>query len=564
MKHILSIKCIVAAALVLSMLALQSFPAAATARKPLTENDLLRLLKGGVYSGRIVTLVRERGIAFSPTRRNLDLLEQAGANDDVRRAVLAARRLLASADANANKPRYRRQLSQSNPSLAPARPVNTLNIHQREAPSPNARSVTLPPGKTPSRPAAVIAQQTPGLTGVTITMRNWKEYQQYMPAGMIALFEGSYFWKAPADIEIRVGPTIAEHPAAGYLEATARYSGNVRVVHLANGHNDIQNYYGGEPFPNPQEPDKGYKLLADLWFAYVPHLLAGTLRNPLRTCSETRHGFINCVRMTYVLRQVAYNTDFGIPTEEKTGQNDWYTEWFSIDEPEELKYTTWLKLYSRDNQRAPELYTYLPSLRRWIRGSLAARCTPITGTDYLEDDYRAVGFNGGIGSFQARFLRHQRMLALAGDYSPLGGDFPENYYMPFGWPKPSWGKWQLRDVDVIDVRRVPGEEAGYCYGKRIIYEDSDTHYALWEDGYDSGMRFWKTALLAQRTVQATMLGKVPGALSVTAWDVKYDHLTVSSTEGRDGGDVAADYDVPGQYNSLTSYSTPAGLAEIMK
>jgi hypothetical protein len=57
------------------------------------------------------------------------------------------------------------------------------------------------------------------------------------------------------------------------------------------------------------------------------------------------------------------------------------------------------------------------------------------------------------------------------DYKALGGDFPNNYYMPLGWPKPSWGPWQLRDVDVIDVRRVPSEARGYCMGSRIIYED---------------------------------------------------------------------------------------------
>ena len=58
--------------------------------RPLTESDLLRLLAGGVYSDRVATLVRERGIAFSPTKRDLELLQQAGANEDLQRAVVAA------------------------------------------------------------------------------------------------------------------------------------------------------------------------------------------------------------------------------------------------------------------------------------------------------------------------------------------------------------------------------------------------------------------------------------------------------------------------------------------
>jgi hypothetical protein len=166
--------------------------------------------------------------------------------------------------------------------------------------------------------------------------------------------------------------------------------------------------------------------------------------------------------------------------------------------------------------------------------------------------------------FNAQFLKHQPILALTGDYSPLGGDFPANYYMPLGWPKPSWGNWQLRDADVIDVRRVAREQSGYCYGKRIIYEDSQTHYALWEDAYDRKMRFWKTALLAQRLIKTASLGDVPGAFSSTAWDFELRHLTNASTQGKKGGDVLVDDEVPPEYRNLTRYSSLAGLAQIMK
>ena len=58
--------------------------------RPLTESDLLTLLAGGVYSDRVATLVRERGIAFSPTKRDLELLQHAGADKELQSAVLAA------------------------------------------------------------------------------------------------------------------------------------------------------------------------------------------------------------------------------------------------------------------------------------------------------------------------------------------------------------------------------------------------------------------------------------------------------------------------------------------
>ena len=533
----------------------------AAQKKPLSERDLLQLLAGGVYNARIAQLVQDRGITFVPTSHDLSSLRSAGADLALLNAVESARHITAQVPEQ-RKPRLERQLT-----IPPVRPIestprNTLNVPPPGAALPRAVPVAPakigPPIPVPSPSIAAIPVDT------VINSANWQRYSQYMPVGMIELFKGEQYWKLPADVQIVVGPTIPEKLPAGYAEATRKYSGNVRVVHLADGRNDIRNYAGGEPFPNPQEPDKGYKLLADLWFAYVPHFLAGTPHNPLTICSETNHHYASCERLSYVYRQTAYNTDEPPSTEELKGSDYWYTEWLSVEEPEELRYTTLLMLYPKDNQRSEELFTYIPSLRRWIRGSLASRCSPVVGTDYVQDDFKRVGFNGGLGMFDAQFLQHQRILALTGDYAPLGGDFPLNYSMPLGWPRPSWGKWQLRDVDVIDVRRDAGEASGYCYGKRIIYEDSETHYALWEDAYDQSMHFWKTALLAQRLMKKPSLGEVPGAFSSTAWDFKYRHLTNASTQGKAGSDVLVDDEVPAEYRNFTRYSTLAGLAQIMK
>jgi hypothetical protein len=520
----------------------------AAQQKPLSGSDLLGLLEGGVYSGRIAILVQERGIAFLPTAAYLESLRVAGADESLLHAVTTAHRITSQLN---DMPLRTPQVMQ-NPLPNPAISVShgTLHVRQRVPRSANL--------------GELFPLQSGALAGAKITMQNWRKYQRYMPLGMIELFEGKHFWKMPPDIEIVVGPTIAEKLPRGYLEATEKYSPDVRVVHLPGGRNDIENYVAGEPFPKPQQPDKGYKLLADLWFAYTPHLIAGTPQNPLKICSQSRHGYISCVQLSYVYRQTAYNTDAGVRDDNIGDGKGWYTEWTSIEEPEELKYTTRLVLFFKDNQRPQEVFTFIPSLRRSFRGSLASRCGNVTGTDFAQDDYKRVGFNGGIGVFGAEFLGHQQILALTGDYTAAAGDFPANYYMPLGWPKPSWGNWQLRDVDVIDVRRVPTQRSGYCYAKRIIYEDSENHYALWEDAYDSNMHLWKIALVAQRMVRTTSLGYVPGALTVSAWDIKYNHMTNASTQDKQGHDILVNYDVPGEYRNFTRYSTPAGLAEIMK
>jgi len=253
-----------------------------------------------------------------------------------------------------------------------------------------------------------------------------------------------------------------------------------------------------------------------------------------------------------------------VPETERNTLNSWYAEWLSVEEPEQTKYTTMLILIPQDNQESKSLFVFVPALRRSLRSSLGARCSPLLGTDYAEDDFKWQGYNGGIGGVQAKALGHQQILALVGDFAAMGGNLPDSYYMPLGWPKPSWGAWQLRDVDAINVMPIRSERRGYCYGKRIIYEDSATHYALWEDIFDTEMKLWKTAFLAQRTIVSKSLGEVPGPFVSSGWDLKYNHMTNTSTQNRYGEDLLVDSDAPREYQNLIAYTTPAGLAQIMR
>ena len=67
--------------------------AGAAASKTLSENDLLKLLAGGVYNARIASLVHYRGINFVPTAHDLELLQRAGANEALLHEVVIAPRI---------------------------------------------------------------------------------------------------------------------------------------------------------------------------------------------------------------------------------------------------------------------------------------------------------------------------------------------------------------------------------------------------------------------------------------------------------------------------------------
>ena len=160
-----------------------------------------------------------------------------------------------------------------------------------------------------------------------------------------------------------------------------------------------------------------------------------------------------------------------------------------IEEPEQFKYITELTIFYQDVKREEGNYVFLPALRRSLRTATTARCSPFGGGDFTKDDVRA-GFNGGISVFDAQFLRDQQILGLT-DLTTNDSIFPQNWDMPLGWPKPSWGPWSLRDVWVIDVRRIPLLTLGYCYGKRIMYVDKKFAHELWSDLYDVNMKLWK-------------------------------------------------------------------------
>jgi hypothetical protein len=87
--------------------------------------------------------------------------------------------------------------------------------------------------------------------GAIITAQNWQQYKQFMPLAMQDFFQGKFFWKMPADIQMNVQETKIYPLPKEYVDATERYGSQTRVVHRPDGHNDLQGYVAGRPFPNP-------------------------------------------------------------------------------------------------------------------------------------------------------------------------------------------------------------------------------------------------------------------------------------------------------------------------
>lgn len=401
--------------------------------------------------------------------------------------------------------------------------------------------------------------------GTKITMQNWHQYAAFMPAGMQALFEGKYFWKMPPDIELIVGPTVVHPLPLFYQQATERYASRVKLVATPDGGLMLRDYVAGMPFPNPEEPHKGWKILANLWYRYFPYLVSTPTSSYETMCREDRFSNRACSTEVAVYRQLRHLADAGSSTatpDSGDSAGPSFSEFWMTETPEDQKYTSGLTLYYDSQPQADYLFT--PKLRRAIRINAGARCSESSGSDFMEDDWRN-GFSGDIWNFQAQFVQRMKMLTLINFGAEAGNLAEQNYYFPLLWPRPAWARWELRDTNVIDIRPLP-ENAGYCYGKRVMYADANSSVPLWEDLYDSQMNLWKVYRVGTRAREVPGAGvqDSSGSRVTQIWNLKTGHATFLSTMNSAGIDFAINEQVPKQYDDIKRYSGLSGLNEIMR
>jgi Protein of unknown function (DUF1329) len=399
--------------------------------------------------------------------------------------------------------------------------------------------------------------------GTVITAKNWKQFSGFMPEGMQYLFSGAGAWKLPPDFRLEVGPTSSYPLPPTYLENTRKYSHLVKIKNLPNGGHTITGYVAGLPFPDPAAPLKGYKILVDFWYRYVPYLYCGSEDREYSVNSANQ---LTTARFEDVFRRLSHISDAGQPINDPRAQGIDYSQFTMTLEPEQQRYTTVLTLYYVDPAKPEDQFIFVPQLRRVLRGSSNSRCSPVNGTDFVPDDF--TGFNGGIARFQADYLRDQRILALI-DSDPHNYGQPANYY-PLYLPKPVVGKWEVRDSYVIDTRRIPAERAGYCYGKQIMYIDKYSYVISWKDIYNPDFKLYKIQM--SERIAAPIPGEgiqySSGNGIEAMWDLQKRHLSVFLTASPDGRQLVSNEkcrNVDGvNYDDINRYSMPSGLTQVMR
>jgi len=354
---------------------------------------------------------------------------------------------------------------------------------------------------------AILSDQPSAAPGTKITMRNWQRYRQFMSRGMIALFEGSHFWRMPEDVAIEIGPTVAIPLPEKYQQDTKANADRVRLVRQPGGGYVPSGYVAGLPFPEPLKGDPalaGERIFWDLYYRYQPRVQGA---ENFSYSIDRAGNMTQTAESTCVQSQLTYLSDLGMPATAPEADPSVYTAKFNEQiSPEQAKYSTLLDLLPADPTKLDELYEYVPTLRRSLRLSQAARCAPVFGSDYLVDDEN----NGPPGLpqlFMVEYLGEQKVLALvhaapaAFDSAGTAVGLDPRYYYPGAagvvpFPRPTAGRWELRDSYVIALARLPQFSSGYCYGKRVLYVDKENYFAGAQlDLYDSSGQLFKSQLI---------------------------------------------------------------------
>ncbi len=396
--------------------------------------------------------------------------------------------------------------------------------------------------------------------GTKITLQNWQQYKKFMPVQMQAAFSGQYSLHIGAEPvhTMEMGPAHDFPPPGDLAKNTEKYSGQVRLEPLPSGGWLIKGYVAGLPFPNPQEPNRGVKFMYNAWFFYR----TGIVRNDNVGFLVDRYGNKSFTSIEAVFYGMSHLSVPGLPIDRPYANGRLYSTRFQLQIPEQTKYTTELTELSDDPRKLPEVYVFLPSLRRSLRLSSAAKCSPILGTDYIQDDNSWQPTN-----FDVKYLGHKKLLTFIGDpkkaytkesYVGLSEGEPANTYP--GWPKYGTGKWELRNYHVIDLAWIKAL-GRYCYSHSVFYVDDQLQWAPYHDNYDNNGKLWKVFHLKWAPMnyhgETTLIYN--GYAGNAMIDMENSHVSAGATYNQ-----TLDDDVPGEYKDVEGMSSPGNLARIMK
>jgi hypothetical protein len=401
--------------------------------------------------------------------------------------------------------------------------------------------------------------------GTKITLQNWQQYKKFMPMWVRAAFSGAYKWHVGSDpaYTVEVGPTRHYPLPRQYVEDTEKYGGQAQLVPLPSGGFSWKGYQAGIPFPNPTEPNVGVKMAYNGWDTFQPKILNF---HALNWIVDTYGNVSNLETDDTFYRTMHLSDPPGGPINLPFANGSNYVTRFLVLIPEQSKYTTEMTLRPDDPTRVSEIYAFVPALRRSLRLSTAAKCAPILGTDFVQDDNSWLPPN-----FKITLLGRKKVLAPVMEYSKAFT--MKSYIAPPtsfpGWPRADAARWELRKVNLLNLKWLSALGA-YCYSDRVFYQDTETNILVPLESYDRTGKFWKVVWYAWTSInfrgQNTVV-QIASIAAVQGVDFQNNHITATvetpTTIDEDGAG-SGQGGVPAEYRDMATMTTPGSLSRIMK
>ncbi len=378
--------------------------------------------------------------------------------------------------------------------------------------------------------------------GEVIDHNNYKNYAHLFSAGFLQAFEDG-FGGLMKPMSIKVVETKPAPMAKAFLQASEKNRGKYSVDKdgkITGGYDFV-----GLPFPDLSKDDKDF-VVKLMWNYHYRYLYDSTTQRYFGF-SKRRGESTTYLEATYDYLAFA-NRMFDLPKPDLDNPAGLYRAGIiRYIAPISLKDTMILTYQYEDVKKNDEMFLYLPTMRRVLRGEAGQRSTPLQGSIQSLDDYYM--FDGRIVEFNYELVGEQKVLGVADTTCVMaeakkqvaeGNDIP--------YPKDNW---ELRDVYVISI---VAKDPKYPYSKRIIYMDKENFSNYYADAYDRAGKLWK--------VWNTAYGKVPqpggeticGVL-IDAWgaDIQFGMLT--------GG--PGDVKINGQKTTYSDYM-PGSLLKLAK
>jgi hypothetical protein len=325
--------------------------------------------------------------------------------------------------------------------------------------------------------------------GTKITVQNWKQYRRFMPYWMQVAYAGNFHFKVGTGPEYTVDVEAKQNYPwpRQWREDGEKYSSQVKLVKDAAGGWLMKGWVAGPPFPHPSGPNQAIEGVYDVWCPYRPFVIHYNATGWL----IDRFGNKTSNNSDDTFYEVSHLSEPGMPVNLPYGKGFFYAARFLVLTPEQSRYTTALQIQPDDPSVVPNNYVFLPSLRRSLRLSSAARCAPINGTDAVNDDnvWNPPNYKTTLMGTKKLLVNIQDPAkaydahSYVGIADPTPGDFPD-------WPKAGTGHWELHNVDVIDLEWLP-TLGSYCFTHRMFYFDRDIMNIFTAENWDNNQKLWK-------------------------------------------------------------------------